>query len=389
VTKLGPGSYCDRDQLYLLVTPNRRRFWFLRYISPTTGKRRDLGLGPVRLVSLAEAREHARTALRQVRALIDPLEARQAARASARADAARAITFQAAAEKYIAAHRAGWRNERHAAQWASSLTAYAYPVIGALRVADIDTALVLKVLQADDLWDKKTETAARLRARIEAVLDWAKGRGFRTGENPARWRGHLAVQLPSRARVQRVEHFAALPYAEIGAFMVELRAIEDLSARALEFVILTGAMRTGSAIGARWDEIDLDQRLWTVPAGRMKGDRKHRVPLSEPAMALLRSMAAVRTGEFVFPGRKQGRPLGSSAMLELIGRMGRHGEITVHGFRSTFKDWAHERTEFATEVIEMALAHAVPDKVEAAYRRGDLFEKRQRIMDDWAAFCGA
>jgi integrase len=387
VTKLGPGSYCDRDQLYLLVTPNRRRFWFLRYISPTTGKRRDLGLGPVRLVSLAEAREHARTALRQVRELIDPLEARQAARASARADAARAITFQVAAEQYIAAHRAGWRNERHAAQWTSSLTAYAYPVIGALRVADIDTALVLKVLQP--IWSEKTETASRVRSRIELVLDWAKVRGYRTGENPARWRGHLAMQFPSRARVQRVEHFAALPYAEIGAFMVALRAIEDLSARALEFVILTGAMRTGSAIGARWDEIDFDKRLWIVPAERMKMKKPHRVPLSEAAMALLRRMAAVRSSEFVFPGRKQGKSLGNSAMLELIGRMGRHREITVHGFRSTFMDWAAECTEFLPEVRKMALAHKVADEVEEAYRRGDLLEKRRQIMDDWAAFCGA
>jgi integrase len=383
VRTLPPGVYCDRDSLYLQVSPSRTRSWFVRYISPTTGRRRDMGLGPLRLVSLAEARDRARTALKAVRELIDPLEARQAAKAAVRVDAARAITFKAAAEKYIAAQQAGWRNEKHAAQWAATLATYAYPALGELPVASIDTTLVLKVLEP--IWSTKPETASRLRGRIEAVLDWAGGRGYRKGENPARWRGHLQKQLPPRARVRRVEHHPALAYAKIGEFMAALRVVDGISARALEFTILT-AGRTGEVLGAQWDEIDLDMKVWTVPAGRMKSGKPHRVPLSARAVAIIEQLAEVRSDNFVFPGGRGGRPLSGMALLMLLRRMGR-GDITTHGFRSTFKEWAAERTNFANEVSEMALAHAVSDKVEAAYRRGDLFEKRRRIMDDWATFC--
>jgi integrase len=385
VRTLGPGVYCDRDSLYLQVTPNGTRAWFFRFFSPTTGRRRDMGLGPVRLVSLAEARDAARAALKAVRELIDPLEARQGAKAAARVDAARAITFQAAAEKFIAAQRAGWRNEKHAAQWTATLTTYAYPPLGELPVAAIDTTLVLRVLEP--IWSTKPETASRVRGRIEAVLDWASGRGYRKGENPARWRGHLAKQLPPRARVRRVEHHAALPIDEVPGFLAALREVEGISARALEFAILTAA-RTSEVLGAQWDEIDLDARLWTVPADRMKSGKPHRVPLSPRAVAIIEQLAETRLSAFVFPGTRGGKPLSGMALLMLLRRMGR-GDITTHGFRSTFRDWAAERTNFPAEVAEMALAHAVSDKVEAAYRRGDLFEKRREVVDAWAAFCGA
>ncbi len=395
-----PGMVADGGGLYLQVSPGGAKSWVFRY--QIAGKRRDMGLGSVDDVSLAEARDRARDARKQVKDSIDPIDHRRNERAATALENAKAMTFKACAEAYIAAHRAGWRNDKHAAQWPSTLQTYVYPVMGALPVQAIDVALVMKALEqnaatrgcegagggksATPLWTAKPETASRVRGRIESVLDWATARGYRTGENPARWRGHLENLLPKKSKVRRVEHHAALPYGELATFMTELRQQDGLAARALEFAILTAA-RTGEVIGATWAEIDLEARLWTVPAERMKAGREHRVPLSEPALAILRAMAGVRAGEHVFPGNRAGRPLSNMAMLMLLRRMGR-GDLTAHGFRSAFSDWCAEQTNTPSEVREMALAHAVGDKVEAAYRRGDLFEKRREVMAAWGRYAG-
>jgi integrase len=294
-------------------------------------------------------------------------------------DAAKAVTFQQAAERMMASHEAAWRNPKHRAQWRATLATYVYPTFGGLSVGAVDTGLVLRVLEP--IWTAKPETASRVRGRIETVLDWAKARGYREGENPATWRGHLDKLLPNRRKVKRVEHHAAMPYAALPSFMGELGRREGVSARALEFAILT-ACRTGEVIGARWSEIEGD--VWTIPADRMKAGAEHRVPLSRAALDLLGNLP--REGEFVFIGGRAGRPLSNMAMLELV--RGMRPGLTVHGFRSTFRDWAAERTEFPNHVVEKALAHKVADKVEAAYRRGDLFDKRRSLMDAWAGFCG-
>ncbi len=316
---------------------------------------------------------------------IDPIEHRAGQAAAGALAAVKAMTFRACADQYISSHRAGWRNPKHAAQWPATLSTYVYPSFGALPVQAVDVGLVM--MAVEPIWATKPETAGRVRGRIESILDWATARGYRQGENPARWRGHLENLLPARSKVRRVEHHAALPYPEIGAFVIELRQQEGVAARALEFAILTAA-RTGEVIGARWDEINIAARLWTIPAERMKAAKEHRVPLSDAALAIVNAMAAIRTGDHVFPGGRAGRPISNMAMLMLLRRMGR-GDLTAHGFRSSFRDWAAERTGFPAEVAEMALAHAVADKVEAAYRRGDLFEKRRQLAEAWAKFCGA
>ncbi len=382
-----PGMYADGGGLYLRVTPEGARNWVLRYMLDR--RPHWMGLGPLALYGLADARARALDARRKRHEGIDPIEARRAERARQRLDAAKAITFKQCAEAYIAAHRAGWRNDKHAAQWSATLAAYAYPVIGALPVQAVDTGLVLKVLEP--IWTTKPETASRLRGRIESILDFAKVRGYRDGENPARWRGHLDKLLPARSKVREIEHHAALPYAELPAFLAGLREQEGIAARALEFLILTAA-RTGEVIGARWNEIDLLDKVWTVPAARMKAHREHRVPLSPRALAILGEMQAARQGDaddaFVFPGRKPGTPLTNMAFLMLLRRMGR-ADLTAHGFRATFKTWASERTSFQNEIVEASLAHTIGGKVEQAYMRGDLFEKRRRLMQQWATFCTA
>jgi integrase len=262
------------------------------------------------------------------------------------------------------------------------LNTYVCPVFGGLPVQAIDTGLVLKVLEP--IWADKTETANRVRASIESILNWAKARGYRSGENPAAWRGHLDQLLPARSKVQPVQHHPALAHAEIPTFMRQLRALEGIAPRALEFTILT-AVRSGEALGARWEEMDLAGRLWVIPPQRMKSNKEHRVPLAPRVMAIVREMADIRMSDFVFPGRKQGRPISDMATRSLVGEL-REG-ITTHGFRSTFRDWAAESTGFPNHVLEMALAHSVADAVEAAYRRGDLLEKRRKLMEAWAAYC--
>jgi integrase len=374
-----PGYYPDGAGLYLHITSSGARSWVYRFM--LAGKAREMGLGPLPDTTLSEARGNAMQARKLRREGIDPIEWRKAAKAQARLEAASSITFKECAAAYIKAHRVGWRNAKHADQWAATLATYATPVFGTLPVQGIETGLVMRAL--DPIWAAKPETAGRLRGRIESILDWATVRGYRIGENPARWRGHLDKLLPKRSKVARVEHHPALPYAEIGAFLASLRAQEGIAARMLEFVILTGA-RTGEAIGARFSEIKDD--IWTVPAARMKGGREHRVPLSPAAAAIVEAMKTLGAGDYLFPGGKIGKPLSNMAMLVLLRRVKR-ADLTVHGFRSTFRDWAAERTSFPGEVVEMALAHAVGDKVEAAYRRGDLFEKRRRLMTAWAEFC--
>lgn len=390
VRTLGPGLHPDGGGLYLHVGRSGARSWIYRYM--LNRRTRDMGLGPVAVVGLAEARR--RAAECRLRRLdgIDPLVARAEERSAARLDAARRITFKACAAQYIAAHRAGWKNKKHAAQWEATLARYVEPVVGEAAVGEVDVALVLRALEP--IWNTKPETAGRVRGRIEAILDWATSRGYRPkelcGDNPARWKGHLQNLLPRAGKVRRVEHHAALPYGEIATFMAELRAQEGVAARALEFAILTAA-RTGEVLGSDWDEISADGQLWTIPAERMKGGREHRVPLSKAALA------AVRPGRdsegYLFPGAQPGRPLSNMALLMLLRRMAgqnaRWDDLTAHGFRSTFRDWAAERTNFPREVAEMALAHAIGDKVEAAYRRGDLFDKRRQLMDAWARFCAA
>jgi integrase len=380
-----PGMYADGGGLYLRVTQSGTKNWVFRFM--LNGQPRWMGVGPLHTIGLAEARNRAAGFRLQRHDGVDPIERRRAERLEARLDAAKAMTFKECAARYIASYRAGWRNPKHAAQWQATLATYAGPVIGGLSVQAVDTALVLKVLEP--IWTAKPETAGRVRGRMESILDWAKVRGYRAGENPARWRGHLGKLLPARSKVRRVEHHAALPYAELPGFLVSLREQEGIAARALEFTILAAA-RTGEVIGARWTEMELLSKTWTVPPGRMKAGKEHRVPLSGRALAILEEMQPYRQAEdaFLFPGGKDGRPLSNMAFLMLLRRIGR-GDVTAHGFRSSFRDWAAERTNFPAEVVEMALAHAVNDKTVAAYARSNLFDRRRRLMAAWATFCTA
>ena len=346
-----------------------------------------MGLGPVSLVTLAEAREQARECRRQLLAGADPIDARQSARLAAQAVAAVQVTFRECAERYIAAHETGWRNPKHRAQWPATLKAHVYPTIGALDVRAVDVGLVLKCVEP--IWSTLPETAGRVRGRIEAVLDWATARGYRQGDNPARWKGHLDNLLARRNRSTGVRHHAALPFAEIPEFMTALRAREGIAARALEFVILTAA-RSGEVRGARWSEIDRAAGVWTVPAGRMKSGREHRVPLSDRALEILAELPADTSDRdgYVFIGGRKGSPLSDMSLLSVLRRMKRP-DLTAHGFRSTFRDWAGEETNFARDVVEAALAHAIADKTEAAYRRGDALGKRRRLMTAWAGYCAS
>lgn len=374
-----PGRYGDGHGLYLQVANINNRSWLLRYES--RGRERWMGLGPVHTFTLEEARERARKARQQLKDGTDPLEARKVARAEAALENAKAMTFEDASRKYFQQHELKWRNQKHRAQFLSTLEQYAFPTLAKLSVAAIDTGLVLKVVEP--IWRAKTETANRVRGRIESVLDWATVRGARTGDNPARWRGHLAEVLPARSQIAKVQHHKALPFADVPKFVSELARREGMAARALELLILTAA-RTSEVIGAQWSEIDLKTKVWTVPASRMKGQKEHRVPLSERAVEILEALP--RETDHVFPGGRKDSQISNMAMAQVLKRMDRD-DITVHGFRSTFRDWAAERTTYANHIVEMALAHVIGDKVEAAYRRGDLLEMRAQLMKDWAAYC--
>jgi integrase len=371
--------YPDGGGLYLCVGSENARSWIFRFARD--GRTRYMGIGSLAAVSLSEARERAGEARRLLAGGQDPIAARDAQQAAARAQ--ESMSFQQCAEAYIAAHKDGWRSAKHTAQWSATLAAYAYPVIGDLPVAAVDVGLVLKVLEP--IWKTRTETASRLRGRIESVLNWAKTRGYRSGENPAAWRGHLQNLLSAKRKIRQVRHLPALPYQEIGSFMAELRAEQGVVARALEFLILCAA-RSGEVLGARWSEIDLATKTWTIPAERMKAGREHRVPLPAAGLAILVAMSAIRMNDYVFPGSRVGRPLSSKALLDLLERMDRK-DITAHGFRSTFRDWCAEQTSFPREICEQALAHTVGSAVERAYRRGDLIDKRRQLMALWASYC--
>jgi integrase len=381
--KSKPGLYADGGGLYLQVANGGSKSWIFRYM--LAGKPRKMGLGSINTVPLKLARERAAAQRLRLLDADDPIELRKAERMAKLAATTTALSFKEAAEQYIRAHRAGWKNVKHAAQWEATLKSYAYPVFGDLAVSRVDVALVMKVLEP--IWATKPETASRVRGRIESVLDWAKARHLRDGENPARWKGHLDKLLPARGKVAKVKHHAALPYAESGEFIRDARKLDGNGARALEFAILT-ATRTGEIVGALWQEIDLDGGMWVIPAERMKAGKEHRVPLSRRAIEILNALPREDGNPYVFIGDRKGKPLSNMALLMTLRRMKRD-DLTVHGFRSTFRDWAAEQTAYPNEMLEMALAHTVSDKTEAAYRRGDMVEKRRRLMDDWAAFCGA
>ena len=387
----GPRVLHDGGGLYLRVSTRDAKSWVFRF--QLDGKRRDMGLGPYPDISLAEARGRSTDYRKQRHDGIDPLDAKEAEQQAQRLAAAKGRTFRECAAEFIEKNRAGWRNAKHRQQWVNTLETYVYPKLGDLVVSAIDTGLVVQVL--DPIWTDKPETASRVRGRIEAVLDAATVRGFRQGPNPAQWKGNLAHVLPARARVRKVAHHAALPFSDMPAFLHALRSQKGMAARALEFAALTAA-RTGEVLGACWREIDLTARVWNIPADRMKAGREHRVPLSDAALAVLeevRLLALMAEGKPepaapVFPGPRRALPMSNMTMLMLLRRMKRD-DLTAHGLRSTFADWAAERTAYPREVVEMALAHTIGNKVEAAYRRGDLFEKRRNLMDAWASFCEA
>lgn len=396
----GAGRYPDGGGLYLQITPTGARSWIFRY--RVAGRERQMGLGPLEFVSLAEAREKARAARLQRYNGEDPLGTRVEVEVAAAKLELKGTTFAEAMVAYIEGNKAAWRNEKHIQQWSSTLNTYAVPHFGSKSLADIETADVLKALEP--IWLTKAETASRLRGRIEAVLSWGAVQGYRHGENPARWKGHIEMILPAKSKVAKVKHHAALDYKELPAFIAKMESQAGVGVLALRFVILTAA-RTGEVIGADWSEIDFENKVWTVPASRMKAGREHRVPLSSPALAILaaqrgawlevearRHRKTVPAGEAgpvgpIFWGQVAGKGLSNMALLAVLRRMGR-GDLTSHGFRSTFRDWAAEETDFQGEVVEMALAHTIGNKVEAAYRRGDLFEKRRSLMGRWAEACG-
>jgi integrase len=375
-----PGLHGDGGNLYLQVSQSGTKSWLFRY--RLNGKARAMGLGSATAITLKRARELCAEPRRLVAEGIDPIDAKRAQRAAAAVDAAGAVTFRQFAENYIQLHQHSWRSDKHRQQWQASLTTDVFPVLGNVPVRDITTALVLKALQP--IWTAKPEAASRTRGRIEAILNAAKAAGLRAGENPAQWKGHLEMLLPAPRKLRAPRHFPALPYQELPAFMQDLRTRPSVGARALEFAILTAA-RSNEVNQARWSEIDFDSRTWTIPSDRMKANKEHRVPLSDAAMSILQQLYDTRSGEFVF-SFTGGNPISGATMRMLMGIMG-YGHVTQHGFRSTFRDWAAEQTSYSSEVIEMALAHTIVSKVEAAYRRGDLFEKRRRLMDEWARFC--
>ncbi|MBK1688900.1 tyrosine-type recombinase/integrase [Rubrivivax gelatinosus] len=366
--------------LALQVSETGGRSWVLRVMVGT--RRRWMGLGGYPEVSLADARDKARAARELVRQGVDPIEKAREQRSALKSSAARTKTFRAVAEAYVDAHRSAWRNAKHAAQWAATLETYAHPVVGDLLVADIEREHVLEILRP--IWTEKTETATRVRGRVESVLSYAMAAGYRPeGLNPARWRGHLDKLLPKPSKVAKVEHHPALPIPRVGEFMQRLRAMQGMGARALEFAILTAA-RSGEVRGATWNEIDIEAAVWTVPASRMKAGKEHRVPLSTAAVDLLKAVPRLVNDDNLVFVSPRGKALSDMTLSAVTRRMAE--SAVPHGFRSTFRDWAAERTTYPSDLAETALAHAIGNKVEAAYRRGDQFEKRRRMMADWAAF---
>lgn len=392
-----PGRFADGGGLYLQVAASKHggvtKSWLFRYMRGHMSRNgkplsRELGLGPLSVnkrdgyVTTKEARDRAYRARESLKAGIDPLDAKRAHRAAERLEGAKAMTFAQCAAEYIKSHQAAWKGQKHVKLWRGSLARYVEPVIGALSVSSIDTGLVVKVLAP--IWETKTKTAVDIRSRIELILNWAKIHGYRDGENPARWKGHLKGVLADPSKIAKVTHLAAMPYDQLPRFMGKLHQQEGTAAAALEWTILAGA-RTDDTLGAVWPEIDTEKKVWTIPAGRMKAASDHRVPLSDRMLEILEKRD--RGTKFLFAGRNPQKKLPHEAMLKVLKAI--WPSVTVHGFRSTFKDWALEQTVYSNEVSEMALAHKIPNKVESAYRRGDLFEKRRELMVIWAAFIAA
>jgi integrase len=380
-----PGRYRDAlaTGLYLQVSDRGAKSWVLRYV--LHGHERMMGLGPAAAFSVKEARERARAARQQLTDGIDPLQAKHESRAAAKLATARQLSFREAAELYVAQHRTAWRSAGHGRTFVGTLRDYAFPVLGNLDVSSIATADVLRAIEP--IWQKKTATAKRTLNRIEMILDWATARGHRpAGHNPARWKGHLDEVLPSPQKIAKPQRFAALPYKELPAFMTKLRALEGIAPRALEFAILNAA-RSGEVLGATWSEIDLDSGVWTIPASRMKGGKEHRVPLSPAAVKLLRDIP--REDDVVFIGRQAGRGLDKNSLTRVLAHLG-CDDVTVHGFRSAFSDWAYDdHRSFSAHAIELSLAHSIGNAVEQSYRRTDLFDKRKRLIKAWAEFCAS
>lgn len=380
LTNPGRWSVGGVDGLALQVTEAGARSWILRL--RVAGSQREMGLGSFPTITLADAREKAREHRTKIAAGQDPILIRRQTASAAVAERAAQQTFASVASQYVAQHEKGWKNKKHGAQWTATLETYAAPIVGRLLIRDVTTAHVIRVLEP--IWLTKTETATRVRSRMELVLDFAAARGLREGLNPARWRGNLDAALPKPSKVAKVQHHAALDIREMVDFMARLNTLPGNGARALEFAVFTAA-RSGEVRGAKWMEIDLLNSLWTIPAARMKSGREHRVPLSRPAIRLLRELPTADKDDLVFPG-VDGQ-LSDMTLTAVLRRM--KVDATVHGFRSTFRDWISESTAHSTEVAEMALSHAVGDKVEAAYRRGDLFEKRVALMSEWGSFLRA
>lgn len=379
VKNAGPGKYEDGGGLRLVVSKSGAKKWVLRLT--INGKRHEMGLGSSPDVGLGEAREDASKYRKQAKKGINPIEER-------RKKQVEIPNFTSCAARYIRAHRRSWKNAKHAKQWVRTLKTYARPEVGTKKVNIITTEDILNILSP--IWTTKTETAKRVQGRIENILDFAAAKKYRDPLNPARWRGHLDKLLPKPSRVKNITHHPAMPYSEVHTFMSELAANGSTSALALQFLILT-AMRTSEVINAMWDEIDLESAIWTIPAERMKTRREHRVPLSDVAVNILKTLPRMEGNTFLFPGSRQGRPLSRMALLQLMRGMGygvnsHRGPYVPHGFRSSFRDWSGEISSYPRDVAEMALAHAIKNKVEAAYRRGDLFEKRRRMMEDWANY---
>jgi integrase len=379
VESAAAGKHEDGAGLRLVVSGTNAKKWVIRF--SLSGKRREMGLGSYPDVKLVDARKKAAECRALAKEGIDPIFARQA-------DVEKTPTFTTCAARYIRAQRKGWKNAKHARQWVSTLKTYARPVIGSKRVDIISTEDVLKILSP--IWTSKTETAKRVQSRIENILDYASAYKYREPTNPARWRGHLDKLLPKPARVKTVNHHPAMPHADVATFMAELSQNASISAYALKFLILT-ATRTSEVLHSQWNEIDLALATWTIPAERMKTRREHRVPLSLSALAVIKALPSISGNPYIFPGARQGRPLSNMALLQLMRGMGygvngNRGNYVPHGFRSSFRDWSGEVSSYPRDVAEMALAHVIENKVEAAYRRGDLFVKRANMMQAWAEY---
>jgi integrase len=389
-TETRAGYHADGPHtgLYLQVTPAKERItrsWVFRYTSPTTRKRRELGLGSARVRKLADARALSRELRLKVLNGVDPKDERDKDRATAIAARAYQITFDEAISQCMAAKAVEWKNIKHGQQWQNTLTTYASPLLGKMSVDLISTELIHKVLQP--IWQTKTETATRVRQRIETVLDWCKARGYCKGDNPARLKGALGELLPKSQKIKKIEHHPAIPYLQINQFVNELRKQGGTAPLALEFMLLTAA-RTGEVVAAKWAEVDFHHKVWTVPAERMKAGKEHRIPLSLRAMEILQIMRQATHNEYIFPGHsvEKNSHMSTGTCRIVMKRMTKFAEYTPHGLRSTFRDWAAETTNYANETLELALAHTIPNKAEAAYRRQDQLEKRAKLMQRWQQY---